>query len=62
MKDAWRDRNGNVIRIAIYWQKEDVFIQIPFENGFSANNVVKIVEYEGNDPDECLKKGSRFEL
>jgi hypothetical protein len=38
------------------------FIRIPFENGFSANNVVKIVEYEGNDPDECLKKGSRFEL
>jgi hypothetical protein len=24
LKDAWRDRNGNVIRIAIYWQKEDV--------------------------------------
>ncbi|MBA7673534.1 hypothetical protein ES703_81733 [subsurface metagenome] len=24
MKDAWRDKNGNVIRIAIYWQKEDV--------------------------------------
>ena len=38
------------------------FIQIPFENGFSANNVVKIFEYEGNDPDECLKKVSSIEL
>ncbi len=33
-----------------------------FQNVFSANNVVKIVEYEGKDPDECLKNGGEFEL
>ncbi len=33
-----------------------------FQNMFSANNVVKVVDYEGKDPDECLKNGGRFEL
>ena len=33
-----------------------------FQNVFSENNIVKVVDYEGKDPDECLKNGGRFEL
>ena len=33
-----------------------------FQHMFSMNNVVKIVDYEGKDPDECLKNGGKFNL
>jgi len=33
-----------------------------FQNVFSENNVVKVVDYEGKDPDECIKNGGRFVL
>lgn len=33
-----------------------------FQNVFSENNVVKVVDYAGKDPDECLKNGDEFGL
>jgi len=33
-----------------------------FQKMFSESNVVKVVDYEGKDPDECLKNGGRFGL